>query len=835
MTAINTLNMYDLQLELEEEAIGLGVKRYNEQLVNGEDTLPPGLKLMKAAIEPTAAAIERFITEGLEGAAARSVGIIKFLDQFDDRKLVAYVTAKAVFNHMGKMSVVGAVAGDIANRLEDCLNFDALKEAEPGLYKQLLKKIEHSRDERHRHIVLRVQQKFAKVATIKWGKAEKMRLGTTLVYLFAEATGLVEVKEYVRGPNDTPLIVAPTEETQKWLANGHARCALMAPMSMPMVVKPLPWTGPFGGGYLTKPMRFPLIKTANRNYLEDLRQVDMPMVYETVNALQETPWSINQAVFHVLREVWDGGGRMGKLPTREPQELPARTFDHDNPDPEELKAWKKQAAVVYENNIRNASKRAGMSSKLWMAEKFEHIERFYFVHNLDWRGRAYPVTTFLNPQGSDSDKALLQFADGYPLGVNGARWLAIHGANTFGIDKVTFEERVQWVEDHTGQILEAAANPLDGSRWWTEADSPYMFLAFCYEWLALSLHVEAGKDQEDFLSHLPCSWDGACNGLQNFSALLKDEVGGAAVGLLPSDKPSDIYSEVAKAANELMAQDATEGAVMGKQWAGKMTRKLSKPNTMTTPYGATKRGMCQQIEGVFKKLKSEGELDGEMPNLKECQYLAEANYRAIGKVVVAAHAAMDWLRDAAKVAASDSLPVRWVTPSGLLVLQDYRQMVGQRLDFTVSGKRVTMMLKDEGDKLDGRKQSAGISPNFIHSLDAAHMMRTVVYCQERGIKHFAMIHDSYGAHAGHAEPSMIYTINIDGTLASYTTGDGNNDTQFIAARLVDALRTALPTGYSFGLLNSTSIIKATKLTGSITQAECVDGYSTRTRSSGSQA
>jgi len=180
-----------------------------------------------------------------------------------------------------------------------------------------------------------------------------------------------------------------------------------------------------------------------------------------------------------------------------------------------------------------------------------------------------------------------------------------------------------------------------------------------------------------------------------------------------------------------------------------MTRKLSKPNTMTTPYGATKRGMCQQIESVFQKMRAEG--DDVTADLKDCQYLADTNYRAIGKVVVAAHHAMDWLRDAAKVAASDSLPVRWVTPSGLLVLQDYRQMVGKELDFHVSGKRVRMMLKDEGDKLDGRKQSAGISPNFIHSLDAAHMMRTVVYCLERGVNSFAMIHDSYGAHAGLAD------------------------------------------------------------------------------------
>lgn len=751
----NSIDLNAIQLELEEEAIGLGMKRYQEQMKQGEDTLSPGLRLIRAAIEPTAAAIDAFIAEGLTGQAVKGVGVVRFLDQFPDRQLVAFVTAKVIFNHMSRMSVVGAVAGDIASRLEDCLNFDALKAESPGLYKKLIKKLESSKDARHRHIVLRVQQKFAKVVPIKWGRSEKVRLGVELISIFERATGLVEVHKYVRGANDTPYVVIPTPETAKWLADGHARCALMSPMCMPMVVKPLPWVSPFGGGYLTKPMRFPLIKTGNRNYLEDLKQVDMPMVYEAVNALQETPWSINKAVLNVMREVWDGGGRLGKLPHRDPQDLPVRTFNLENPDPDELRAWKKQAAMVYENNLRAASKRASMSSKLWMAEKFTDMGRFFYVHNLDWRGRAYPVSTFLNPQGTDSDKALLQFADGKALGDNGARWLAIHGANTFGIDKVRFEDRVQWVEDNHDRILEAAMNPLDGSRWWADADSPYMFLAFCYEWLAFSMHIDMGKDQEEFISYLPCSWDGACNGLQNFSALLLDEVGGAAVGLVPSDKPSDIYTEVADASNDIMQEEAEAGSEMGKKWAGKMTRKLAKPNTMTTPYGATKRGMCQQLDGVFQKIRTEaiaqGQEPGEPIQLADCQYLANTNYQAIGRVVVAAHAAMDWLKEAAKIAASNGLPVFWNAPSGLKVLQSYREQVGSKVDFTVAGKRIQLVLKADGDKLDGRKQSAGISPNFIHSLDAAHMMRTVSYCRAEGMSHFAMIHDSYGSHAGDAE------------------------------------------------------------------------------------
>lgn len=44
-----------------------------------------------------------------------------------------------------------------------------------------------------------------------------------------------------------------------------------------------------------------------------------------------------------------------------------------------------------------------------------------------------------------------------------------------------------------------------------------------------------------YVSHLPVHMDGSCNGLQHYAALGRDEAGGKAVNLLPSDKPQDVY------------------------------------------------------------------------------------------------------------------------------------------------------------------------------------------------------------------------------------------------------------------------------------------------------
>jgi DNA-directed RNA polymerase len=239
------------------------------------------------------------------------------------------------------------------------------------------------------------------------------------------------------------------------------------------------------------------------------------------------------------------------------------------------------------------------------------------------------------------------------------------------------------------------------------------------------------------------AFDGACNGLQNFSARLKDPIGGKATGLVPGEKPADIYSEVARTAQQIIDRDAAAGNEVAQRWVGKMTRKLAKRNTMTVPYGVTQRGMKDQL---FAELSDS---DSKHRAL-DAQYLAQCNHEAIGEVVVAARLAMDWLREAAKVAASNQLPVRWTTPAGYLAVQDYREEVGDRLDFTVLGRNYQLTINRTGDKLNTRKQALGISPNFVHSLDAAHLMRTVLFCVQDGMRDFAMIHDSYGCHAGNA-------------------------------------------------------------------------------------
>jgi DNA-directed RNA polymerase len=787
------IDLHEVQRTLEAESISLGVDRYNAQLeANGETAMTPGMRLMRQAIQPLAKGIQAFLDDALSGRPGRDIGRAKYLQQFEPQN-VAYITAKLCINAMNTDGRLQTIAMTISGMLEDTLNFDKIKAEDPKLYSRLLNKIASSASTKQRHVVMRNLQNKNQIATIKWGRSEKLALGIFLIRLMEQETHYFEIIKTEDGPKNTSLVFQPTDETQAWLEKSHSQCEVLSPVNMPMVVPPMPWNNVFGGGYLTKPLRYALIKTRSRNYLEEMKSWDMPDVYRAVNALQATPWRINKSVLNVMDQVWEGGGSLGKLPPRDNLPKPAQNYIDAEANPEAHKAWRRKAAQVFQANMKLRSKRRIMAQKLSLAEQFKDFDALYFPHVLDWRGRIYPVSAYLNPQSDDSGKALLQFSEGKPLGASGAYWLAIHGANCAGVDKVSFEDRVKWVEEHQEEILDSAFNPLDGQRFWATVGSPYQFLAFCFEWAGYTLQGES------YVSHLPVSWDGSCNGLQNFSAMLKDEVGGKATNLIPSDTPSDIYSEVARAAEKIIEADlGSDNHEYASLWHGKVSRSLAKRPTMTMPYGASKYGFREQLQNEVDKEEEETGVMFEGDKFRACVYLAGVMEDAIGNVVIKAKEAMDWLKDAAKIAASDNLPIYWETPSGFLVNQDYRKYEGQRIDTTICGVRTQLLLSFETDALDRRKQSAGIAPNFVHSMDASHLVATVGKCLDAGVTSLAMVHDSYGTHAADAE--VLSTQLRVAFIEQYTPDVLGGFLKQLQGQLPKDIADSLPPPPSFGTL-----------------------------------
>lgn len=787
--------LIDEQLVLEKEALDGGASRYLRLREQGEETTAVGRDAIRSLIAPLAAAVAEFCDEAMAGKPGPQAPLAKFLAQLSPED-VAFATARfAVNNAVGRGSGQGGggfagTCSALGRTLERMTQAEAIRKADPKAFAKLMTRIEKCQWPNKRHILLRKAGEKVAVTTVSWNEEQSpAKLGALLFLMLEQATGgavrIQEVVSNTRGRSFNKLVMQ--EELRDKLELAHRRSSLWAPMYLPMVVPPRAWTKPWNGGYLDKGgMRLQLLNARhiNRNYLSELNFREMPMVYRALNAVQATAWRINLPVAETLRAVCDKGLPMGKLPSRDHAPLPTAPWgDGEAPSEEARKAHIANLARTHDTNHKLDAKRRSVLAKMWVAERLGSYERIYFPHVLDFRGRMYPVPAHVNPQSDDSGRALLEFADGVALGDGGAYWLAVHGANTYGIDKVSYEERAAWVTENTDAILACAKDPL-ATSFWSDADSPFTFLAFCFEWARLQAHVDAGLDVSTFVSHLPVSWDGSCNGLQNFSAMLRDPVGGKATNLIPSDTPNDIYQQVADVAAAQVERDAKRGEVNAQYWRGKVTRSIAKRPTMTLPYGSGRYGFRAQLIEAMEKSKLETGrqyLDGGDPFLCS-MYLANVLHDALSQVVVAATQAMAWLREVSNVAAKDGLPVVWSTPAGFLVMQEYREKIGTRVNTYVGGKRLSMTLQLRGDKIDAREQAQGISPNFVHSLDAAHLMRTVEKAASRGMASFAMVHDSYGTHAGNA--GALHTILREAFVEQYS-GD-------VLGRFLDDIKRSLP-------------------------------------------
>ncbi len=81
-------------------------------------------------------------------------------------------------------------------------------------------------------------------------------------------------------------------------------------------------------------------------------------------------------------------------------------------------------------------------------------------------------------------------------------------------------------------------------------------------------------------------------------------------------------------------------------------------------------------------------------------------------------------------------------------MQVYRKPLFKRL--VTKAYSVQYYLPVDGSRpVNKSKQELGIIANFVHSMDAAHLIKVVNALSAVGVKDIAVVHDSYGVHARH--------------------------------------------------------------------------------------
>jgi DNA-directed RNA polymerase len=689
------------------------------------------------------------------------------------------VTLRTLFNILGSHETarpaIPYLRNKIGKALKQEMEFLHLSRLEPLSYGYVAKELEAA-GERGKAKIKRKILKRTSAALPSWDRADTYMLASAVLNLVIKEAGVFEIEQRVLQPLGfgkarlhNLVIIKP--EIFEWITQGINSLAVCSPTYLPITQPPQDWIDDFRGGYAEGAVgRFNLFLSKSKRQIKTFRETPCEDLLRAVNTMQRTPWRINKAVFEVLELAVERDWTDPKVAIAPPPKpvRPETVFLEGTRQPE----WVKYGRLKRQWNVLTssyASARLRLARALSVGRVYVDCERLYFPHRIDFRGRCYPISAPIQYQGPDYQRGCLEFAEGKPVSTEEQlKYFLVHGANCFGTEKGTMERRCTWAQDNASKWAAVAEDPV-ANRLWVEADEPFQFLAWCLE------YGKFAKEGLGFISHLPVCADGSNNGLQIYSLLLRDPVGGLATNCVPSPTPQDIYREVADNVTEkLLAYEAGDDAKEHRyakrlldfcklrEGERRVPRGAVKRPVMTLPYGSTLYS-CQHYiaEWYHDWVRGRNLSQEELPFPEKDAYniflwLGKVVWDSIGDVVVKAREAMNWLREVSDILTSEGVHAEWTTPIGLKVRQDY--LVGETKILQLrAGGQMRLRIWEEDDRIKGTSSRNGLCPNYIHSLDASAMFQTVNDASMEGVTCFQMIHDSYGTHAADA-PTMARVL-----------------------------------------------------------------------------
>ena len=708
------------QLELERSQISQGLKRLRDQTfkleqqnyssasiygVSSIDTLLPHVV---KRIEDTNTKIH----QGKYGAAFKDIHVyLCNIEALAAAAIACKVTFDNVFGYKDKCNTATNICSAIGKSIEDECQMRHYEENAPALLKTL--------KDNYWHRAIGTQQKLVVIRTLMnrynvkpwtpWGTSIRTKLGGWLLDCIMDSSGWF-YKQRLRVGRKTTVYIVPTAEFMDIKDEVMANAELFSPLAWPMLVPPKDWTNTEPGGYILNEVMqgHELVRRGDHALI----QGEIPLSF--LNKIQQVKYRLNPFIVNTAMLLEERGVSVGKFLPIVHYDLPPKPVDIAE-NKESRKKYRREAAEVM--NKRAAEFKRSCRTRMTMEAVARFKDReFYIPWSFDYRGRAYPIPAFLTPQDTDFGKSLLNFADAAVMTEDAEEWLAFQVATTYGLDKATMQERLDWTRTHVSLIARVARNPIDHIGDWEGADEPWLFLAACEEYDACCLR------QTRNLTSLPVATDATCSGLQILAGLARDKSTARLVNVVPSDKPQDAYAVVAEVSCPYIPE----------KYRAVWDRKCVKRTVMTIPYNAKAFSNRSYIKAALE----EKGLDVDKDDLT---IIVQSVRQAMQAVVPGPMSVMRWIEsEVGQAIKRGEDHIEWTTPSGFLVRQRYFKKKIERIQLQLLGRCDLSIAVEDGKDVDINRHKAATAPNLIHSLDASLLHLAVRKFDEP----IALIHDS---------------------------------------------------------------------------------------------
>lgn len=762
-----------------EATRGLGRTAVRDRLVRqvesgSASSTPPGAKLVAQAATGMEKDLREWRKDVEANAGSSQKAGLEALDDFGALRACSFASMFLV-DYLSSSRRAGTTETmartHLAKALEDERQFMAIQAALPDTYRWAKKSIETGKDGK-RHARAFARRHVDRLSPDQHSTLDRLGAEVLAKLLISAAirSGFVEsVKDAVpiKGKRQTRAVLRLAPEVRAWLTDSLSKVPQVLPARLPVAHPPVAWSSEGGGGlWPGLAPQMPFVTGANVKWSrEDM--ASCPAVVDAVNAVQSVAWRLNPFVREAVKTALARGWRDVDLPESVGDEPTPPETQFNPKDPEwsafldSRRRWREDEHESFLARTRLAR----ILSVVHLIEREYPEGRFWFVHQVDWRGRVYASTNALSPQGTDLEKSLLLFDKGTPLGPDGLESLFFVAANAWGqgVDKQPIADRKAWGRENLERIMASGEDA--GDPFWRDADEPWAFLSIARE---IYLAVSSG-DPASFESRLPVRVDATCSGMQVLSLALRDEEGARATNCLPGQVPSDLYREVAAKFQQRLEGYATRRGERAR-WAsgflkfafkymypdGRLGRDLTKKAAMTYVYGAKTHSVQAELSAKYHaKVRHLDLPDGERPFGKRTypalHWLAYQLLAAVGDVVKRGAEAMRWIQEVADIASDADVHLEWTSPLGFPVRQSYVGRKEKRFIFgSLGGRRAKGTWYDRDEtKLEKEASKNGSVPNWVHSLDAAALHMAVLNMRDRtpGDLILTVIHDSFATTA----------------------------------------------------------------------------------------
>ena len=707
------------QVELERDQIRQGLKRlrkntkelenkdYASATIYGITSIDTLLPIVVKRIEETT---HDRLTRGTGHQFQLIKDYVSQLEPLASAAIACKITFDKVFSYKPSANQLVSVCSSIGQAVENECQMRYYEKHAPGLLNVLKKNYWHQSIGTNQKIVV-IQTLMNRYNVSKWetwGISDRIKLGVWLLECIMSTSGWFE-KVKIREGRKTVNYIHPTPEFIEIKDKVMADSELFAPLAWPMLIEPNDWGEKPGGYLLNEVMRG---HNMVRRGHDTLIQGENPVAF--LNKIQKVGYRINDFIVEVADWMEKKERSIGKFIPIVNIPLPPKPPDIETNEVAR-KNYRRKAAEAMNINA-GAFKRSCRTRMTMEAARRFKDKTFYIPWSFDYRGRVYPIPSFLTPQDTDFGKSLLIFDRESVVTPEAEKWLAFQCATTFGLDKSPMEERQQWVKDNTSLITLIACDPCDNISEWENVEEPWQFLAACREYYNCVIA------RYSHTTNLPIAIDATCSGLQILAGLARDKSTAELVNVTRSPMPQDAYKVVA------MESRGDIPLRLRTKW----DRKCVKRTVMTIPYNAKPYSNRTYIKDALKEKDIEVDKD-------ELTQTVTAVRKAMHKVVPGPMAVMKWIEDeVSRALARGVSELEWTTPSGFIVHQKIMKKKVDTLNLHLLGRCVVKVNAGDTNKVDKARHKAATAPNLIHSLDAS-----LLHIATMRFKHpIALIHDS---------------------------------------------------------------------------------------------